>query len=689
MREEDRRLFPLVTVGSVVQLFRQQLTGSEEPDLALLSVVAGCVENCMTTTRVAPTQSLQTELLVENEPREPEVADVENLKLEPKVELHIVDALCAKFESIIKGYCDLSLFRDGKYASRGLVKRVSDIVWNTLSKSHYKDRAHLQSIYSYLTGNKLDCFGVAFAVVAGCQVLGFSDVHLALSEDHAWVVFGEEAETAEVTWHGKGNEDKRGQSVEETKARASWLYVGGRPVVCSRHEEVAALVSSINPAISSNMDSLEVGVLQQELLWLCYDLGHLEKYPMALGNLGDLEEISSTPGRPTSKDIFEEAVSVNQRIYGSFHVYPYTYSAGYRYRQGDFKGALKAWAEAAGVVKRYKYSKDDEEIYKEFMEINNELIPHILKTEETVLQDANCYSHLLQFYDGLCSWEEDSATPVLHTGWVKPIVKSFMSFDHNVRSQVCLTLASLEEEAEEVRRGNEVFSFGDHQQVTCVPETVNNNYNTERTNDRNNSIAAMNNNYKSSLDDCDIECDTELDMYLCKDNCFPHEKFTNDFERMKVNQLLKLASETFETEMDKSANGKSKSKFVDYLIEKSGEKLFNIDCLLGQAECQPFMNVEKYQNLETLCSFEKACYDSDLTNHTILENPSKKGDRKPAVNNLKLYSVKMGALKDLIQAEKMNASALHLQLTAQTQTEVKKHRTSQESEGRSKRARRE
>lgn len=53
-------------------------------------------------------------------------------------------------------------------------------------------------------GNKLDCFGVAFAVVAACQVLGFSDVHLALSEDHAWVVFGKDAtETAEITWHGK------------------------------------------------------------------------------------------------------------------------------------------------------------------------------------------------------------------------------------------------------------------------------------------------------------------------------------------------------------------------------------------------------------------------------------------------------------------------------------------------------
>lgn len=45
---------------------------------------------------------------------------------------------------------------------------------------------------------------MALAVVAGCQVLGYDDVHLALSEDHAWVIFGPEAkETAEVTWHGK------------------------------------------------------------------------------------------------------------------------------------------------------------------------------------------------------------------------------------------------------------------------------------------------------------------------------------------------------------------------------------------------------------------------------------------------------------------------------------------------------
>ena len=51
--------------------------------------------------------------------------------------------------------------------------------------------------------NKLDCFGVATCVVAACQLLGLDDVHLAMTEDHVWVVFGENGqETAEVTWHG-------------------------------------------------------------------------------------------------------------------------------------------------------------------------------------------------------------------------------------------------------------------------------------------------------------------------------------------------------------------------------------------------------------------------------------------------------------------------------------------------------
>ena len=63
----------------------------------------------------------------------------------------------------------------------------------------------------------------------------------------------------------------------------SWLYVAGKPVVCSRFTELAALISSINPSISATIDCIEVSLLQQSLLWLLYDNNHLDQYPMALG----------------------------------------------------------------------------------------------------------------------------------------------------------------------------------------------------------------------------------------------------------------------------------------------------------------------------------------------------------------------------------------------------------------------
>jgi len=89
---------------------------------------------------------------------------------------------------------------------------------------------------------------------------------------------------------------------------------------------------------------------------------------------------------------------------------------------------------------RYRYSKDDEEIYKEFLEIANELIPHLVKSassaneeEENLLKDPSCFSAILRFYDGLCCWEEGSATPVLHIGWAKHMVATCAKFDARVR----------------------------------------------------------------------------------------------------------------------------------------------------------------------------------------------------------------------------------------------------------------
>ena len=63
--------------------------------------------------------------------------------------------------------------------------------------------------------------------------------------------------------------------------------IAGQPVVCDRYMELAALVNAINPAINATTDSLEVGELQKELLWLLHDQGHLKSFPMAIGIISD------------------------------------------------------------------------------------------------------------------------------------------------------------------------------------------------------------------------------------------------------------------------------------------------------------------------------------------------------------------------------------------------------------------
>lgn len=229
--EQIAKLFPLRSISDVVQFFRVHLESAREPDLTLLSIVTGMIEN--TLTRKCPvissthsdgnTIDAADPDLIEHTAKttatDAPTAAVINF---PVVYLDEVQQLYDKFVKVISlvGECkrvgDARATKSGRisanhnkagsaFATREIIKQCSDVIWHSLIRSTYKDRAHLQSLYSYLAGNKLDCFGVAFAVVAGCQLLGYADVHLAISEDHAWVVFGKTGDdTIEVTWHGKG-----------------------------------------------------------------------------------------------------------------------------------------------------------------------------------------------------------------------------------------------------------------------------------------------------------------------------------------------------------------------------------------------------------------------------------------------------------------------------------------------------
>lgn len=401
----------------------------------------------------------------------PEFTAKDNLEI-PEIEFEIVETLYRKFVDQFKNTID---FKDVEPHQTNLkIKKISDSVWEHLSNSYYKDKAHLQSIFSYLTTSKLDCFGLAFAVIAGCQLLNLKDVYLALSEDHAWVMFDlspetplkaqkerEEKEyidsglpvptcakhgTCEVTWHGKANSDKRGQPVSY---KNSWLYTNGYAVKCDIRLCVAALVNSINPSINSNTDSEVLALLQQRLLWRLYE--RKSYFPMSLGNLGELENLNATPHAPLKPlDLFNMGIEIARTSYNDSHVYPYSYLASYYFNHGRFKEALETWADASMVMTFYNYSRDDEEIYKEFFEVANELLPSMLKiltagglepgrvSDKPILQDPECLALIIKFYDNICCWEEGSSTPVLHIGWAKNFVTTMSRFSFTIRSKLKL-----------------------------------------------------------------------------------------------------------------------------------------------------------------------------------------------------------------------------------------------------------
>lgn len=103
---------------------------------------------------------------------------------------------------------------------------------------------------------------MAFAVVAACQVLGLKDVHLGLSEDHAWVIFGKNGEeTAEVTWHGKGNEDRRGQTVaagvsEKVSLPPDGIMINGMKGCIRHHCNTIYYESSRKALMFTNVHSI-------------------------------------------------------------------------------------------------------------------------------------------------------------------------------------------------------------------------------------------------------------------------------------------------------------------------------------------------------------------------------------------------------------------------------------------------
>jgi len=126
--------FPLKTIDAVVKLFEEQLSAGS-PDLACLSLVLGALEVKLTSDVSTGTDDAAF----------------------PQLNFTDLESLYQRFQTLLRDTVpanDIASCRQGAVVvtTSELVQKVSNVVWSYLSGSYHKDRAHIQSLYSLLTG---------------------------------------------------------------------------------------------------------------------------------------------------------------------------------------------------------------------------------------------------------------------------------------------------------------------------------------------------------------------------------------------------------------------------------------------------------------------------------------------------------------------------------------------------------
>jgi menin len=343
------------------------------------------------------------------------------------------------------------------------------------------------------------------------------------------------------------------------------------------------------------------------------------------------------------------------------------------------------------------------------MEIANELIPHTVKTASLnpqtyrdVLQDPECFSSLLMFYDGICSWEEDSQTPVLHIGWAKPMVNTCSKFDAEIRARVDIPREADDEDHDDEDEEEEeegIKNHDDDERKKRVPEQVEKEEVEEVEEKR-----LLNNNYYYK------------DGKLVPGDVDGKQKCDN-----VVGRIDSQNSPMFDDACSLVESGE-KINLIQSLTEGCGENVLNLEFLLGRRDSNPFLVDDKSSNSRrvsiSLLKRRRRLWKKrkrmaqlkrrilKMTKTNLSESSSSSSGAKEGTStvskkhqkrvSLKLHSVKMRGLKELLCSEKLNTSAIQLQLTAQSQTEVKRGAGKGEEggsgdlgSGRPKRARRE
>ena len=302
------------------------------------------------------------------------------------------------------------------------------------------------------------------------------------------------------------------------------------------------------------------------------------------------------------------------------------------------------------------------------MEIANDLIPSIVKNPSSeIITDPKCFADIIRFYDGLCSWEQGSPTPVLHITWAKHMVATCSKFSASTRTGIKVESGGGDDEEEDDDDdddGGEDQDDGDSGKFDSgspIPQSI----------ALDQGRGEANNNYYKTTE-CDSNKDEPRRATFC-DILNSHDEVNGQTQQQ---QQLALDAEAA-ADLTKCQN----YVLIEKLASSCSHQLLNIDFLLGKAN-KPFLKTgSKVLALKqtTQCKKSAATKSKLLTGHNSISDRKSAGNRKSEKNlvPVSLHSAKMRGLRTLLCAEKLNTSAITLQLTAQSQTEVaSQHRKS-------------
>lgn len=141
-----------------------------------------------------------------------------------------------------------------------------------------------------------------------------------------------------------------------------------------------------------------------------------------------------------------------------------------------------------------------------------------MKTESSghsarsILRDSEVFANLLRFYDGICQWEEDSLTPILHIGWAKPLVNNITKFDYDIRSQVVIKVPE-DDEVTYTKKSSEATTSSLREDTTPneVPKVEKKHVVVDVKKDEPNSCSINNNNFKKE----DVSVGNTFCLHFC------------------------------------------------------------------------------------------------------------------------------------------------------------------------------